>query len=121
MKLLFLGGPLDGKLQDTEEKLSPLVPTTIKVTLPTGTIVQYVVHFFAGNTIQFPLACYEGLMPDDIFKMLLQWYAIKPFVQQVPAELPNPDSQPKPVTQENALKDEGCDNNAPEMETENGG
>jgi hypothetical protein len=95
MKLLFLGGPLDGQLQETNEPLSPVLPTTIKVTLPTGIIVQYTVHFFAGTAVQFPLACFENLTPDDIFKMLLQWYVVKPFVQRVPTELPSPDAQEK--------------------------
>ena len=93
MKLLFLGGPLDGQLQETEERLSPLVPTTIKATLPNGIIGEYKVLFFTGNSLQFPLACFENLQPDDVFKMLLQWYSIKPRVRQIPTELPGPDSQ----------------------------
>lgn len=75
--ILFLGGPLDGQMKDVEETISPLIETDINATLPNGIIVQYRVHFFSGDTIQFPLACFEGLNADDIFKMLLQWYSVK--------------------------------------------
>ena len=115
MKLLFLGGPLDGQLQDTEENLSPLVPTTIKATLPNGIIGVYTVHFFAGDSLQFPLACFENLTPDDIFKMLLQWYAIKPRVRQIPAELSGPDAQ---STKTIDVQSEAAVINEPEAEIE---
>lgn len=80
-RILFLGGPIDGQMKDVDEIINPLIPTSIKVTLPNGLIVQYDVNFFSGNTLQFPLACFKGLQPDDIFKMLLQWYSVKPRVK----------------------------------------
>jgi len=100
MRLLFLGGPLDGQMKDVDQTISPLVPTNISVTLPNGIIVQYHVHFFQGNSLQFPMACFEGLSPDDIFKMLLQWYSIKPRVRPVApptaaAPEPPPTEPPK--------------------------
>jgi len=79
--ILFLGGPLDGQMQDVKETISPLIETNIKATLPNGIIVLYRVHFFSGSNLQFPLACFEGLDADDIFKMLLQWYSVKPRVK----------------------------------------
>jgi hypothetical protein len=101
MRLLFLGGPLDGQMKDVDQLISPLVSTNISAMLPNGIIVQYHVHFFAGNQHQFPLACFEGLGPDDIFKMLLQWYSIKPRVRPMAptaASLePPPTEPPKPI------------------------
>ena len=71
-KILFLGGPLDGQMQDVEETISPLIETGINATLPNGIVVQYKIHFFSGNSLQFPLACFEGLSADDMFKLVLQ-------------------------------------------------
>lgn len=94
-RLLFLGGPLDGQMRDVEETISPLIETVIKVTLPNGVIVQYQVHFFSGNSLQFPLACFENLSADDIFKLLLQWYSIKPRVRPVmPPTAAGPEPPP---------------------------
>ncbi len=110
-RVLFLGGPLDGQMRDVEETISPMIETTLKVTLPNGIIVQYYINFFAGNSIQFPLACFESLSPDDIFKMLLQWYSIKSRLHQVapptagapqppPTEPPTPPNDPSsPIIQ----------------------
>lgn len=92
--ILFLGGPLDGQMQDVKETISPLIETSINATLPNGIIVQYRVHFFSGDTIQFPLACFEGLNADDIFKMLLQWYSIKPRVKPAPPTAAGPEPPP---------------------------
>jgi len=97
MRLLFLGGPLDGQMKNVEETISPLVPTSINATLPNGIIVQYHVNFFTGAKLQFPLACFEGLTPDDIFKMLLQWYSIKPRVK--PVVSPTAAGQEPPPTE----------------------
>lgn len=95
MRLLFLGGPLDGQMKDVDQPISPLVPTNIAATLPNGLIVQYHVHFFQGNALQFPVACFEGLGPDDIFKMLLQWYSIKPRVRPMaPPTAAGPEPPP---------------------------
>ncbi len=106
-RVLFLGGPLDGQMRDVEETISPMIETTLKVTLPNGIIVQYYINFFAGNSIQFPLACFESLSPDDIFKMLLQWYSIKSRLHQVapptvagpePPPTEPPPTEPPPTT-----------------------
>lgn len=80
-QILFLGGPLDGQMREVEETLNPLIQTSINATLPNGIIVQYHINFFSGNSLQFPLACFEDLTADDIFKMLLHWYSIKPRVR----------------------------------------
>ena len=40
MRLLFLGGPLDGQMKDVDQPISPLIPTSIAATLPNGLIVQ---------------------------------------------------------------------------------
>lgn len=82
-RILFIGGPLDGQTKEVNEPISPLVPTSINATLPNGVIVQYHVNFFSGEKFQFPLACFEGLGPDDIFKLLLYWYSVKPRVKPV--------------------------------------
>jgi len=93
--ILFLGGPIDGQMRDVDETFSPLIETNIKVTLPNGVIVQYRVHFFSGDTLQFPLACFEGLDADAIFKMLLQWYSIKPRVRPMaPPTAAGPEPPP---------------------------
>ena len=93
--ILFLGGPLDGQMKDVKETISPLIETNISATLPNGIIVQYRVHFFSGDTIQFPLACFEGLNADDIFKMLLQWYSVKPRVKPMaPPTAAGPEPPP---------------------------
>jgi hypothetical protein len=94
-QILFLGGPIDGQMKDVDETISPITQTSIKVTLPNGLIVQYHVNFFSGNTLQFPLACFEGLQPDDIFKMLLHWYSIKPRVRPMaPPTAAGPEPPP---------------------------
>jgi len=103
-RILFLGGPYDGQMQEVEETISPMIDTTLKVTLPNGLIVQYHVHFFAGNSLQFPLACFEGLSADDVFKMLLQWYSIKSRIHRVApptagAPQPPPTEPPSPPTE----------------------
>ena len=107
-QILFLGGPVDGQMRDVDETISPMTQTCIKVTLPNGLIVQYHVNFFSGNTLQFPLACFEGLQPDDIFKMLLHWYSIKTRVRPMdpttaagpepPSTEPLPPDSPKIIT-----------------------
>lgn len=96
MKILFVGGKLDGQLQEVDKPISPLVPTSINATLPNGVIVQYHVHFFQGAKMQFPLAVFEGLGPDQVFQMLLRWYAAKPLVHVIP----------KPAQGEQAEQDE---------------
>lgn len=100
--ILFLGGPLDGQMQDVKETISPLIETNINATLPNGIIVQYKIHFFSGNSLQFPLACFEGLTADDIFKLLLQWYSIKPRVRPMAPPTaagpePPPTEPPPPI------------------------
>lgn len=99
MKILFLGGPLDGQMQDVDQPISPTAPVTISATLPNGIIVQYHVHFFQGDKLRFPLACFEGLGPDDIFKLLLHWYAVKPRVRPVEPTAPptEPPTEPSKI------------------------
>lgn len=97
MKLLFIGGPVDGQLRDINEPLSPLVESKINVTAPNGIIYVYPVVFFSGNTLQFPVAVFETLTPDDVFKALLQWYSVKPRVRPVApptAAGPEPPTEP---------------------------
>lgn len=100
--ILFLGGPLDGQMKNVEETINPLLETDIKTTLPNGIIVRYRVHFFSGDALQFPLACFEGLTADDIFKLLLQWYSVKPRVRPMAPPTaagpePPPTEPPPPI------------------------
>jgi hypothetical protein len=81
MILLFLGGPVDGQMRNVDKTISPMAQSTVEIVQPNGLIVRYHVHFLAGNTMQFPVACFEGTTADDIFKMLLQWYSAKPRVR----------------------------------------
>jgi len=92
MRILFIGGKLDGQLKDIDQPISPLVPTSIKATLDNGIIVEYHVHFFQGEKMQFPLAVFEGIGPDQVFQMLLRWYAAKPMVRVV--RTPKPADPP---------------------------
>lgn len=86
MRILFIGGKLDGQLKDIDQPISPLVPTSIKATMDNGIIVEYHVHFFQGAKMQFPLAVLEGIGPDQVFQMLLRWYATKPLVRVIPGQ-----------------------------------
>jgi len=92
-KLLFIGGPVDGQLRDINEPISPMVDSKINVTAPNGIIYVYPVVFFSGQTLQFPVAIFETMQPDDVFKALLQWYAIKPRVRRI---APSTAAAPEP-------------------------
>lgn len=95
MKLLFIGGPADGQLRDFNEPLNPLVDSKINVTAPNGIIYVYNVVFFSGNTLQFPVAIFETMQPDDVFKALLQWYSVKPRVRRMaPPTAAGPEPPP---------------------------
>jgi hypothetical protein len=84
MKMLMIGGPLDGQLHDLgDQQVSPQIEAAIKASLPDGTVLNYRVVFFAGEKAQFPVAVLEPLGPDDVFKALLQWYSIKPRVRPI--------------------------------------
>jgi hypothetical protein len=84
MKMLMIGGPLDGQLHDLgDQQINPQIEATIKASLPDGSVLNYRVVFFAGAKSQFPVAVLETLGPDDVFKALLQWYAVKPRVRPI--------------------------------------
>jgi len=93
MKLLFIGGPADGQLRDFNEPVSPLMDSKINVTAPNGIIYVYNVVFFSGNTLQFPVAIFETMQPDDVFKTLLEWYSVKPHKHRM---APPPTSSESP-------------------------
>jgi hypothetical protein len=84
MKMLMMGGPLDGQLHDLgDQQVDPRIEATIQASLPDGSVLSYRVVFFAGEKSQFPIAVLETLGPDDVFKALLQWYAVKPRVRPI--------------------------------------
>ena len=89
-KILCLGGPQDAQIKETDVAISPLLaePAKIPVVCENGLVKNYLVVFLSGIKIQFPIAVWEDLTPDDVFKLLLNWYAIKPHVQriEVPSE-----------------------------------
>lgn len=85
-KVICIGGPHDGQVKDVSaDRISPMLPEPAKIPVvtETGLIKNYVVVFLTGNSLHFPVAIWEELTPDDLFKMLLNWYAAKPRVRRI--------------------------------------
>jgi len=85
-KVICIGGPHDGQIKDVSaDRVSPMLPEPAKIPVvtETGLIKNYVVVFLSGNTLHFPVAIWEELTPDDLFKLLLNWYAVKPRVHRI--------------------------------------
>ena len=87
-KVVCVGGPHDGQVKETDQPLSPMVPIKLPIFLENGLLKNYNVVFITGEKIQFPIAVWEDLSPDDIFKMLLSWYSMKPYVKRVKSDEP---------------------------------
>lgn len=81
-KILCIGGPYDAKIQETDVSLTAQLaePLKIPVVTETGVIKNYLVVFLTGTQIKFPIAVWEDLTPDDVFKNLLNWYTAKSVV-----------------------------------------
>jgi hypothetical protein len=85
-KVICIGGPHDGQVKDVAANLvSPMNPEPAKIPVitDTGLIKNYLVVFISGNTLHFPIAVWEDITPDDVFKALLNWYAAKPRVRRI--------------------------------------
>jgi hypothetical protein len=85
-KVICIGGPHDGQVKDVSaDRISPMLPEPAKlpVVTETGLIKNYMVIFLTGNTLHFPVAVWEELTPDDLFKSLLNWYSMKTRVRRI--------------------------------------
>jgi len=78
-KILCIGGPYDAMIQETDVSLTAQLaePAKIPVVTESGIIKHYLVVFLTGTKIKFPIAVWEELTPDDVFKNLLNWYTAK--------------------------------------------
>jgi hypothetical protein len=77
--ILCIGGPYDSLIQETDVSLTVQLaePQKIPVVTENGIIKHYLVVFLTGTQIKFPIAVWEDLTPDDVFKNLLNWYTAK--------------------------------------------
>jgi hypothetical protein len=66
-------------IQETDVSLTVQLaePQKIPVVTESGLIKNYLVVFLTGTKIKFPIAVWEELTPDDVFKNLLNWYTAK--------------------------------------------
>jgi hypothetical protein len=80
--ILCIGGPHDATIQETEVSLTVQLaePQKIPVVTEDGLIKHYLVVFLTGAKIKFPIAVWEDMTPDDVFKNLLNWYTAKSIV-----------------------------------------
>jgi hypothetical protein len=83
-KILCIGGPYDAKIEEIDIPLTPSLaePQKVPVVTESGLIKHYLVVFLTGTKIKFPVAVWEDLTPDDVFKLLLNWYTAKVHVKK---------------------------------------
>lgn len=93
-KLLMIGGPLDGIIQEFDDTFDPKASLNVVAHLPDKTEFSYNVVFFKGEKMQFPVCIDPKLTADDVFFALLNWYSVKPRVRPSEDGKTNP---PEPV------------------------